>query len=343
VPVRVLDMAGVDLSLYKFEYDLTLAVLLMNADVTIYHRVGGRDETAATSRLSMTSLVRLMRETLEDHAEHQKSPSPPELAPRRTIEDLPPIDKKIQKRKEEKKHVECFHCHMVNDALREIAQEKGTWTRDDIWLWPPPDQVGLKLDRDDPTLLKGVAAGSGAEAAGLEAGDRLLRLGGERVRSHADIQWVLEKASRDATSLPVEYLQKSKDPKSAKISLAKGWKAGTPLSLSWRPTMWSLKPQPGFGGQKLEKEEVEKLGLEPGAFAMKVGYLVDWEEAGRVAKKAGLRKGDVLLSVAGEKSFASELHFQSWFRLTQKFGTTVALELLRDGKRVNVELPLLPE
>jgi hypothetical protein len=336
-------MAGVDLSLYKFEYDLTFAALLMNADGTIYHRYGGRDEIAATARLSMTSLMGLMKETLEDHADYQKSPKPPKLEPKLSIEDLPPIAKEIEKRKAEKKQPECFHCHMVNDALREIAQEKGAWKRDDIWLWPPPDRIGLKLDRDDPMLLRAVIPSSPVEAAGLEAGDRLIRLGGERVRSHADIQWVLENASRDSTSIPVEYKRGSDAPKSVKVDVAKGWKAGTPLALSWRPAMWSLKPQPGFGGERLDREELEKLGLEPGAFAMKIGYLVDWEEAGRVAKKAGLRKGDIVLSAAGEKNFASERHFQSWFRLTQKPGAAVALELLRDGKRMNVELPLLPE
>ena len=38
--VRVKNMAGVDLALYRFDYDLTFAALLMNADGTIYHTYG---------------------------------------------------------------------------------------------------------------------------------------------------------------------------------------------------------------------------------------------------------------------------------------------------------------
>ena len=51
VPVRITDMAGVDLSMFRFDFDLTFAVLLMNADGTIYHTFAGRDWTHADSHL----------------------------------------------------------------------------------------------------------------------------------------------------------------------------------------------------------------------------------------------------------------------------------------------------
>jgi predicted metalloprotease with PDZ domain len=333
-------MAGVDLRTYTFDYDLTFAVLLMNADGTIYHRYGSRDHTSATSRLSMTSLVRVMKETLEDHAIYQKKPSPPPALPPRTIEEIPPMARKLQKEK-----VNCFHCHMVNDAEREHAKEEKRWSRDAvIGQWPLPDRVGLSLDRDDQTLIGAVTPGSPAAAAELKAGDRLVRLGGARVRTHADVQWVLESAEGGATTIPVESLREGDMMLLGKLELEKGWKAVNELEFSWRPSVWPLDPKPGFGGRKLAKDDLEALGLPPGAFAIKIGYLVDWgseAHTGRNARKAGLKEGDILLAAGGKSDFATELHFQSWFRFTQKPGTTIDLEVLRDGKRRQVKLPVV--
>jgi len=80
-------MTGVDLSVYRFDYDLTFAALLMNADGTIYHTLGGRDASSAMSQLAMPSFVRVLRETLEDHRVYSKSPKPPTLAKKVTAED----------------------------------------------------------------------------------------------------------------------------------------------------------------------------------------------------------------------------------------------------------------
>jgi hypothetical protein len=333
-------MAGVDLRTYTFDYDLTFAVLLMNADGTIYHRYGSRDHHSATSRLSMASLVRVMKETLEDHAAYQRKPSPPPALPPRTIEEIPSMARKLQKEK-----VNCFHCHMVNDAEREHAKEEKRWSREAvIGMWPLPDRVGLTLDRDDQTLVRAVAPASPAGAARIKAGDRLVRLGGARVLTHADVQWVLDGVSGDAASIPFESLREEDMMLLGELKLEKGWKIPSPLDFSWRPSKWPLDPKPGFGGRKLGKDDLEALGLPPGAFAVKIGYIVDWgneAHTGRNARKAGLKEGDILLAAGGKSDFDSEAHFQSWFRFTQKAGTTIELEVLRDGKRMQVKLPVV--
>jgi hypothetical protein len=332
-------MAGVDLSLFQFDYDLTFAALLMNGDGTVYHRYGTRDHTSATARLSLSSFVRLLRETLADHAEHQKRPQPPPAAPKRTIEDVPAMARKLKKEK-----IECIHCHMVNDAHREQAREEGRYSREAVLgMWPLPDKVGVLLDLEEPMRIARVAADSAAARAGLEAGDALVRLEGQRLRTQPDIQWVLENAAAAGASLALEY-EHGGAPKRTQLILEDGWKAADAVSFSWRASMWQLRPRPGFGGQLLNEEAREGLRLAPGAFALKVGYLVDWGDegyTGRNASKAGVRKGDVILSAAGKSDFSSELHFQSWFRFTQKPGTKVPIELLREGKRVTIELPVL--
>ncbi|HVR75221.1 MAG TPA: PDZ domain-containing protein, partial [Planctomycetota bacterium] len=273
VRVRVVNMAGVDLNVYRFDYDLTFAALLMNGDGTIYHRFGTRDHSSATSRLTMEAFVDLLRETLEDHALYEKAPSPPAPLPRRTIEGIPPMARKLQKKK-----IDCFHCHMVNDAERDLEREEGRYSREKVLgMWPLPDQVGFTVDPGKPSRVSGVVPGSAANRAGFEAGDRIHRMGSDRVRSEADIQWVLENASGDGARIPVEY-ERGGAPGKTSLILEKGWKTAGAAAFSWRSSMWRLRPRPGFGGRQLGKDELKKLGLEENAFAVKVGYIVDWGE-----------------------------------------------------------------
>ena len=334
-------MAGVDLSTYRFDYDLTFAMLFMHPDGTTYHRYGTRDHGSATGRLSMESLARVLAGTLEDHAEYSRNPSPPALERRRTIEQIPAMSRKLQREK-----VNCFHCHMVNDAEREQAQYENRWSREAAFgMMPLPDRVGILLDRDDQTLLKVVVPGSPAEAAGLRAGDRLVRLAGARIRAEADAQWGLDKLSAGKTSVPLEFERAGEKGIRAAIALDPGWKLPSDLEFSWRPTMWGLRPAPGFGGKKLDDGELAAEGLPAGSFAVRVTYIVDWgehAEDGRSARRAGLRGGDVVLSVNGKKDFASERHFQSWFRFTQKPGERAKLEILRGKERRTIELPVRP-
>jgi len=340
VCVRVVNMKGVDLNVYTFDYDLTFAALLMNADGTVYHRYGGRDWRDASGRLSMTALVRVLRDGLADHAEYAKHPNPPAAKPKRTIEDIAPFAARLKKNPK----MECIHCHMVNDAERELAQQEKRWGPDDVWMWPLPDQIGLKLDVDDPALVKEITAGTAAAKAGLKAGDRLVRVNGVRVRSEADVEAILDAGPASGLKLKVEF-ERGGAEKSCEIPLAKGWKVQTPLDYSWRPAMWQLRPNPGFGGKDLTAEEKGKLGLKPDDFAFRIGYIIDWgdhAEDGKNARKAGIQKNDVVIAAGGLSDFRTSQHFQTWFRFTQKPGTRIEFKLLRDGKPVTVTMDVIP-
>ena len=339
VCVRAVNMAGVDLETFRFDYDLTFAALLMNADGTIYHQYGARDERSADSHLSAESFARLLRESLAEHADYERAPRPPEPATPRTIEQMPTMARRIAQGKKP----DCFHCHMVNGAMREQAQEERRWSRDDIWTWPGPERGGLRLARDDQALVESVEPKSPAAKAGLRAGDRIAIVSGRRVRSYGDMAWALDGASGDGATLALTY-ERDGGTAETKLRLPKGWRAGGAVDLAWRSQMWSLSPKPGFGGKRLTRDELTKAGLPADAFAMRIGYIVDWGDeshTGRNAKQAGLRKGDVVLSIAGRSDFASEGELQAWFRLTQRAGTEVKVEILRDGKRVEIRLPVV--
>jgi len=338
-------MAGVDLNLFQFDYDLTFAAVLMNADGTVYHRYGTRDSGSPTGRLSMASLVRLLRESLEDHKAYEARPSPPTAQPKRTIEQIPTMARKIEERKRSGKHVECMHCHMVNGETDDTAREAGKFSLEAVLgRWPLPEKAGLTLDVDDPALVRAVEPQGPAAKAGVRPGDRLIRAGAQRIRSQMDFQWVLHSTPAEGGEIPIEYLREGDMMMLSSLKLARGWKLAGAREFSWRSSMWGLRPQPGFGGERLSASEREKLGIPADAFALKVGYIVDWGNdaaTGRNVQKAGIRKGDVILSVGGKKDFESELHFQAWFRFTQKPGSRVPIEVLQGHERKVVELQVL--
>ena len=331
-------MAGVDLNIYKFDFDLTFAVLLMNPDGTIYHRYGTRDYQSAMARMSMQSLVKVMKDSLADHVAYKKKPSPPKTMPRATIEQMPSMARLLKKNPKQ-----CFHCHMVYDGRRDMGRQKKQWDKNEIYRWPLPDQIGLLLDREDQVLVTKVKPSSVASEAGLKAGDRLLKLNGQHIRTHADVQWVLENAGQEAGSLTAEINRRGITQKSS-LNLKSGWKKTDPLTVSWRPTMWATSPKPGFGGAPLKPAELKKLGLAEDAFSFRVRYIVTWGKdayTGRNAVKAGIRKGDVVVAIDGKSDFESGRHYHSWFRLTRKIGEKAAFEIFRNGKRMTVLLPVI--
>lgn len=338
--MRVTNLRGVDLNTFAFDWDLTFAAFLMNADGTVYHRYGGRDHESADARLSMTALTRLLVDGLEEDRAYRASGQVREARKPMAIEDIPVFGARILKSPD----LSCFHCHMATEAVREQAQKDGKWTDDDRWLWPLPEKAGLRLDPEDPPRVRDVSKDSAASRAGMEAGDRLETVNGMRVRTEPDVQWFLHNTPPAGGVLDITFARAG-EKRTAKLELRPGWKVATPLEYSWRPAMWLLKPDPGFGGGDLDPAEKKKLGLAADAFAVRVDYLIDWGEraaTGRSARKAGVQKGDVLVSADGISDFRTHQHFQTWFRFTREPGKTVELRLLRDGKPVTVALPVLP-
>ena len=60
----------------------------------------------------------------------------------------------------------CIHCHHVYDFRREALQAQGKWSKDQLWAYPLPENVGVTLEVDEGELVKAVAAGSPGDRAG---------------------------------------------------------------------------------------------------------------------------------------------------------------------------------
>lgn len=340
VCVRVTDLRSLDLARWRLDFDLTFSALVADPQGRVLHRYGGRDAASADSFLSLDSfhaflegaLARVKQEAAAGGA------APPMGAPRRTIEASPSF-----KARDAEKRVDCVHCHTVNDFEWRDAEANGRVKPEQRWPFPDLARLGLEVERDRQRVVARVAADGPAAKAGLQAGDRLDQAAGQPLLTRADLQWALHQLPAGATKLELEATRDGK-PLRASLALADGWKECDAREYAWRPMKWNLEPAPGFGGKALDGAAKQALGLPPEAWAVRVGYLVDWGEkaaTGRSAAAAGLRKGDVVVSVAGESRFDDEQHFQAWFRLTQKAGTKVAIEVLRDGKRSTLSMAVV--
>jgi len=332
-------MAGVDLNLFRFDYDLTFSALLMNADGKIYHTYGGRTWESADAYLSESTFARVLDQTMLEHKAYKPGKRKKRQREPRLVEDMPAARKRI----EQGRTPACYHCHTVHDFMTEDARAEESFRIEDVFRWPDPIQIGLTLHPEDQAVIADVAAGSPAGLIHLRPGDRLLTIEGHSILTLGDVQRALDTASPNRGGLRIAYEREGERAEDV-IALEHGWKKPTPLVFSWRPSKWPLSPKPGFGGPQLTKAELETHELSSKAFAFQINYFVTWgpsAHTGRNAAEAGLREGDIVLSLDGKSDFASVDHFHSWFRLTREAGETVVVKVLRGDERKTIELPVL--
>ncbi|SOB79786.1 serine protease Do [Sphingomonas guangdongensis] len=85
----------------------------------------------------------------------------------------------------------------------------------------------------------------------------------------------------------------------------------------------------GVGIQPVTSDLAGALGL-----ALNRGEIISRVEPGQAAEKAGLRQGDVVVSVAGKEVTPDQT--LSYLVANQAPGTRVPLEVIRDGRRINL-------
>ena len=322
-------MSGLDLNLFQFDFDLTFTTLLMNPDGKIYHRFGSRNDEDAMSWISMEALTRVMNLTVKEHTKYIKKPNFKAL-PAKKIEDFKAY--KLVKNKG------CIRCHQVHDAMQAQLKADKLWSKEDLWIYPDPKRIGLKLD---PVVQnKIIESTSFAAKAGLKKGDLILKAEEQNILTISDLVFYLHNQANKSIRLTLS-VQRAKKIANVIINLPKNWKAVSPEEYSWRPTMWTISPKPGFGGDLLDNQELSLLKLKKGSFAFRVRYLVTWGEfshTGVNAQKAGIKKGDIVYKINGKSDFKDMKHYHSWFRFSHKPGDTVNFAIIRGGKKISLKL-----
>ena len=344
VCVRLVQANALDLALFQFDYDLTFAVFLLNADKTIYGRFGSRsDRKDAAKDISMEGFRKALIAALDLHKRYPankallagKQPRPTRF---KTPEDFPSLAGKYKPTLDyEGKVVQsCMHCHQVRDAERRFLRDDKKPIPDEVlYPYPMPNAVGLALDPKEKAKVTSVASGSPAEKAGFKVGDEILSLEGQPILSIADVQWVLHNAGEAAT-LNAQILRKRKRIKLA-LDLASDWRRRS--DIAWRTTTWDLRRMVA-GGMVLQDstaEERRAARLPEKTLALRVNYVGEYGDHA-VAKRAGFKKDDILVSVDGQNSRLAESELFRYLLQHKMPGEKIPVTVLRDGERMNLEL-----
>jgi len=317
------------MNLFKFDYDLTFAVLMMGPDGRTHARYGSQDHRSSADRMSIPGLKKAMRAVLASY----QAPALPASAPAAKpflVNDYAAFQRSTRAKEA------CYHCHYANDARFGQMLAEGTFKKDALFQYPLPENIGVALDVDANTLVKEVLSGSAAEKAGLQAGDILVQAEGTPVYTPADLQFVLDPLPDPGrVTLQVERGGKRLPP--VKLDLPRGWRK---TDISWRPSQGGIPPQIGFWGRPLRPDEKQGRGLRPEQLAIQVNFFFPGAEWAKT--RGGMQNNDLIVGVNGEAlPEMTTRQFHSYFRLRFQEGDTATLNVLRGGQRVELQIPCM--
>lgn len=346
VCVRLVKANAMDLTLYQFDYDLTFAVILMNADGTVYGRYGTRSEREdAEKDISLSGFAATLEAALTLHARYPvnrgflegKQPRPTSY---KTPDDFPSLRGKYKSQLDYQGQVaqSCMHCHQILDAHRDLYRAAGKPIPDKLLFpYPLPDVFGLRLDAGTRATVEAVASNSPAAGAGMQPDDVLLVLDGQAILSIADVQWVLDNAD-DPDRLEA-LIRRGGETRTLTIALPRGWRRAT--DISWRVSTWPLRRM-GAGGLRFEPLSAgdrRRLTIEAGNMALLVNSVGQYGPHG-AGKRAGFRKGDVVVAFDNRTDLTTDTALLAYAAQNTRPGQRVTVSLLRNGKPMNLTLPM---
>ena len=318
VLIRLDEIHHSDINLFEFDYDLTLMFFFLNANEEIYGRYGGRGPEDAESRQSLAGLKYSMLAALDAH----KKKSPQKVKRKKPLQ--------IRSLRSASNYRGCIHCHNVKEIQNAELKRLGQWSREKLWRYPMPENIGLTLEVDRGNVVKSVQSDSAAAKVGLKPGDFVDQIATQRIRSLGDAQHALDKAPWKG-SVRIEWLRDG-ERQSANVVLEDRWRES---NLSWRPSMQRYLAAPRLYGRDLSLDERKTLGLKPKqlAFAHRDRVLTQ-------AKNAGIKAGDVILGFDGRELQMTAYDFQTWVREKYILGDRVKINVIRNGKRMEIPMTL---
>jgi serine protease Do len=346
VCVRIIQANGMDLSLFKFDYDLSFAAFIMNADKTIYGRFGTRSELKDTERdISIEGFHKALAAGLRLHKAYPANknlfvgkigPAPkikrPELLKTWQGKFHPMIDWRG------KVVPSCLHCHQIRDAQRKELRNARQIIPDKVLHpWPMPSVIGLNLNPKELATITKVKPNSPAAKAELQVGDQINTLNGQAILSIADVQWILHEA-KNSDAIKASIIRDSKKL-DLTIKLASGWRKQS--DISWRVTTWDLRRM-STGGMVLHPTTAtqrKQNKLRDDQLALYVNYVGRYGEHA-VAKKAGFKKGDIIVAFDGKTQAMTETDLISHIVNKRLPGSKVPVTVIRKGKRINMMLKM---
>ncbi len=304
-----------DLRHFEFDYDLTWFCFILDPDLGILGRYGGRDASGPDDRNSLKGLRFALEMALKTR---DKGIKPPTGKPLRA-EDYPAS----------KKHKGCIHCHNIKEFQRADQLARGDFDRNELWAYPLPDNLGLVLDVDQGNRIAKVLPGSSAAAIGLAQGDILLSLKDRPIHSFADASFVLHK--HFAGPIGIRW-KRGTEAMEGELLPKVDWRKS---NITWRPSMLDILPGVPFGGEDLTDQEKVALNISKNLPAFRQGDLVHAK-----LKAAGFQPRDVVLGIPGQKIEGKMDDFLGYLRRNYLVGDTIRFRVLRSEKELELELLL---
>lgn len=345
VCVRVINANGLDLSLFQFDHDLSFSALMFNGDGTLYGRYGSwthqkdaQDKSTAGFRAALEGALALHAGYPGNRAALAGKLGP--KSPFKTPVDIPTLSGKYKLELDWNGKVvpSCVHCHQISDALRLHHRNRGEAIPEElVYPWPGPETVGFSLASDAAARVTAVQAGSAAAKAGLKAGDELRTLDGQPLISGADVSWVLHRAPAAGTLVAV--VKRDGREETFRLGLPDGWRHASDISR--RAGTWGFRAM-ALGGLQLEEltgEERRALSLAEAQTGLRVKHAGEYGKHA-AAKKAGFRKGDVIVGLEGVSGRVSEGELIGLVMRTRRAGDQIKTTVVRDGARMELPLPV---
>jgi hypothetical protein len=324
VCARITRMDDIDVGLFDRDWNNTIYYFVMNGDEQIYMRYGGRDARAPDSYLNLSSLELALDQGLELHRRYQqdglkKTERPKPLFPR----EISLLVERTFARSA------CVECHLIGDyqnIQRELDGKLDKLTH----MYRSPDIRTLGIYLDVPTGLVVKEVRDAVQTAGMKPGDRITKLNGTLVWTFGDLQYHYDQVPRNSGRIQIT-VERGEAEIDLPITLPERWWW---TDLTFR--QWTIEPRVYFESTPLAESDKRELGLvERGGFASKVKRVDSFAE---IMKSHELRVGDIVFGVDGVERDEIANTAELFIKLRKSAGETVILSLIRDGKRMQMQL-----
>lgn len=296
-----------------------MTAFFLTSDEQILGRYGGRDASGPDNRQSLAGLRYSMQAALRSFKQAEKSTTASREPPR-FVRDF----------RAARGRNRCTHCHEVKELAYDELRRDGKWSRDLLWRYPLPDNLGLILEVDRGDVVEQVKPDSPAAQAGLEKGDVIETLGGQPVNSLGDAQFILDKAPKEG-EIVVSW-RRGSELLMQSLPLPAGWRRS---DISWRPSMMHMVPSARLYGRDLKADERQRYGLSDKQLAF-------WQKRPihKQAREAGIVENDIILGFDGKQLQMEAYDFLKYVRQNYVVGEKVTVNLIRNGKRLDLPMEL---
>jgi PDZ domain len=331
VLLRMSHMRGVNIGLFTFDYNENWQGLFLDADGRIYARYGSVDPDTRASHNTVDGLLQTMEAVL---ALHEKEPKPAYTPPSAyRPEEIPAMPAYARNT--------CIECHMVQTGLNAQVQEDNRFSRDSLWVYPPPDNLGIKLDHKRGNVIREIVADTFAAKAGLKAGDVVVKVNEGVVLSAADFRFILNKVEAKS-KLRVEVERDGK-PLAVVLDLEGDWRRISPVrQRSFQNYIRTKTDFPQWIFHSLKPAEKEGLGIAKENLAIRLLAHKNTSVKGGSLKgafeDAGFRDNDILIAFDGDRKDHYPRMPQYYLYIEHKSGDRVEILYLRDGKELKTTL-----